>query len=99
MPVAEARKILGTDKIIGATARAMNRAISSENEGADYLGVGTVFATTTKHGLITQGPEFAKAVQESVEIPVFAIGGINSRNVSDLIQIGVNRVAVASVGA
>ncbi|MCH2205840.1 MAG: thiamine phosphate synthase [Lentisphaerales bacterium] len=96
MPVPQARKLLGEDALIGATARTMARALDSEKSGADYLGVGTVFSTTTKLGLITQGPEFAKSVQDSVKIPVFAIGGINSRNIGELIEQGVTRVAVAS---
>ena len=96
MPVQEARSLLGDNVLIGSTARTLTRALSSLEEGADYLGVGTVFSTNTKPGLITQGPDFAKSVKDSVDIPVFAIGGIKSGNVNKLVKLGVNRVAVAS---
>ncbi|MCM8532435.1 MAG: thiamine phosphate synthase [Lentisphaeraceae bacterium] len=95
-PVDQARQILGNDCLIGATARTLDRALLADRQGADYLGVGTVFTTTTKQGLTAKGPNFIRNVQDQVNIPVYAIGGINSKNASELKGVSIDKVAVAS---
>lgn len=96
MSVSEARKILGNDKIIGGTARTLERAIQAYNEGSDYLGIGAVFTTTTKEGTTHMTKDLANKINSAVPIPTVAIGGINSENVSSLKGYGVSGIAVVS---
>lgn len=96
MSVSEARKILGSNKIIGGTARTLERAIQAYNEGADYLGIGAVFATTTKEGTTHMTKELANKINSTVPIPTVAIGGINSENIHNLKGYGINGIAVVS---
>lgn len=96
MSVSEARKILGNDKIIGGTARTLERAIQAYNERADYLGIGAVFTTTTKEGTTHMTKDLANKINSAVPIPTVAIGGINSENVSHLKGYGVSGIAVVS---
>ncbi|MCM8536921.1 MAG: thiamine phosphate synthase [Lentisphaeraceae bacterium] len=95
-PVDQARQVLGAECLIGATARTLERALLADVQGADYLGVGTVFTTTTKQGLTAKGPDFIRNVQDQVKIPVYAIGGISSQNASELQNVGIDKVAIAS---
>ncbi len=96
MSVAKARKILGKDKIIGGTARTLERALQAYGEGADYLGIGAVFDTSTKSGTTHMTREGAQAINKAVPIPTVAIGGINESNVSDLKGYGISGIAVVS---
>lgn len=96
MSVSEARKILGNSKIIGGTARTLERAIQAYNEGADYLGIGAVFNTTTKEGTTHMTKDLANKINSTIPIPTVAIGGINSENVSQLKGYGVNGIAIVS---
>ena len=80
LPVAVARKLLRPDKIVGATAKTVDAAIKAWEEGADYLGVGAIYPTTTKVVAILTKPETLKAICEAVPIPVVAIGGLNAGN-------------------
>lgn len=77
-----ARRLMGPDKIIGISTKTLDQALSAEANGADYLGVGAIFPTTTK--VITQpiSRETLKQIAETVEIPVVAIGGISEKNIS-----------------
>ena len=84
LPVAVARKLLGPDKIVGATAKTVDTAIKAWEEGADYLGVGAIYPTTTKVVTILTKPETLKAICEAVPIPVVAIGGLNAGNMDIL---------------
>lgn len=95
MPLVEARKILGKDKIIGISTHNLEQAMEAEAEGADYIGYGPVFATTTKGGAPV-GVESLKRVMKVIKIPVFAIGGIKLNNLKQVIEAGTNRVAVVS---
>lgn len=95
MPLVEARKILGKDKIIGISTHNLEQAMEAEAEGADYIGYGPVFATTTK-GRAPVGVESLKRVMKVIKIPVFAIGGIKLNNLKQVIEAGTNRVAVIS---
>lgn len=95
IPIREARKLLGKNKIIGATAHSLNEAIKAEKEGADYIGYGHIFATTTK--LKTTKPKGLLKLAEvcrKVKIPVIAIGGIDLDNASSVINSGAHGIAV-----
>lgn len=96
MSVKEARRILGNEKIIGATAHNVNEALSAEADGADYLGVGAVFGSSTKSDAKPLEMSELKAVCEAVKIPVCAIGGINACNISRLCGSGIKGAAVIS---
>ncbi len=96
MSISEARKILGKNKIIGATAKTVEQAQKAEHEGADYLGSGAIFGTTTKGDAKKMDMETLKSITESVSIPVVAIGGITGDNILELRGTGIAGVAVVS---
>lgn len=96
MSIAKAREILGNDKIIGATARTKEQAVKAEKEGADYVGSGAVFGTSTKSDAVKMSFETLKQICESVKIPVTAIGGITKENVLQLKGTGISGAAVVS---
>lgn len=95
-PIEEARKILGADKIIGATARTPEQAIAAEKAGADYLGSGAVFGTSTKPDAVKMSGETLRLITSSVNIPVAAIGGITAENILELKNTGIAGAAVVS---
>ena len=97
MNPAEARKLLGTDKIIGVTAKTVEQAKRAEADGADYLGSGAVFGSTTKLNAKPMTKELLREITAAVDIPVVAIGGINADNASTLKGTGIAGIAV--VGA
>ncbi len=97
MNPAEARKLLGTDKIIGVTAKAVEQAKRAEADGADYLGSGAVFGSTTKLNAKPMTKELLREITAAVDIPVVAIGGINADNAATLKGTGIAGIAV--VGA
>lgn len=92
----EARRVLGSDKIIGVSAHTVAEAIEAEKNGADYLGVGSIFTTATK--LDAEAVSFAtlKEICQAVSIPVVAIGGIQKDNMLQLKGTKVDGVAVVS---
>jgi thiamine-phosphate pyrophosphorylase len=92
----DARKMLGDEKIIGVTACNSIRAIKAEKDGADYIGVGAIFPSITKPTTPVVGISKLKRVIQTANIPVVAIGGINSRNAKQLFKLGVSGVAVVS---
>lgn len=97
MAIGSARQLLGPDKIIGLSAHTVEEAQSAEARGADYLGIGTVFSTTTKtniKGII--GGDGLKRMCASVAIPCVAIGGINESNAAALKHSGAKGIAVIS---
>lgn len=96
MSVKKAREILGKNKIVGGTARTLERAIKAYNEGTDYLGIGAVFNTNTKSGTTHMTRELAQEINKTVNIPTVAIGGINKDNASQLKDYGVSGIAVIS---
>lgn len=96
MEAGEARKKLGPDKIIGVSARTVEQAINAEKQGADYLGVGSVFSTGTKADAQKIDRQTLKEICAVVHIPVIAIGGINRDNVTSLSGTGICGVAVVS---
>jgi thiamine-phosphate pyrophosphorylase len=94
MPIAVAREILGRDYIVGQSTTNPEELARSLETGADYIGVGPVYATPTKPGKVAAGLEYVRYVAEKVSIPWFAIGGIDCENLHEVIQAGANRVAV-----
>lgn len=96
LPCAEARKILGEDKIIGVSAALPEEAAAAEAAGADYLGVGAVFPTSTKTNTRPVTPETIRAIRDAVSIPFVVIGGVNQSNISSLYGLGINGAAVIS---
>lgn len=95
LPIKEARKIMGK-RIIGVSTHNIAEAADAEKEGADYIGFGSIFPTTTKEDVILQGLDALKEAVLSVKIPVIAIGGINADNVKPVFETGCYGVAVSS---
>lgn len=96
MPVAVARKLIGKDKILGATAKTVEAAVSAYNDGADYLGVGAIYPTTTKVKTVLTSTETLDAITKAVPIPVNAIGGLNASNLGVLKGIDIAGVCAVS---
>lgn len=96
MPVEEVRQILGPDKIIGVSAHNVEEAVRAEQGGADYLGVGAVYPTSTKENTSAVSMEEMKKICQTVSIPVVAIGGIKKDNMNVLTGTGVDGIAVVS---
>lgn len=92
----EARKILGPDKIIGVSAQTVEQAIEAEKNGADYLGVGSIFTTSTKLDADDVSFETLREICDAVSIPVVAIGGIKADNILKLKGTHVDGVAIVS---
>ena len=96
MDADDVRKILGEDKILGVSAQTVEQAVLAEKMGADYLGVGAVFSTSTKKDAADASKETLKAICEAVNIPVIAIGGIGADNILSLQGSGICGIAVVS---
>ena len=96
MEAGDVRKKLGKDKIIGVSAQTVEQAVMAEKHGADYLGVGAVFPTSSKDDAQEVDYETLKAICQAVQIPVIAIGGINAQNEDRLKGSGICGVAVIS---
>ena len=96
LPANIARAVLGESKIIGVSANNLEAALKAENDGADYLGVGAVFATGTKKDTKPVSTESLKEICSRVKIPVVAIGGIKRDNITLLNGTGISGVAVIS---
>ena len=94
LPVSVARQVLGPDKILGVTAKTVKRALEAETSGADYLGTGAIFPTTTKENAPITLISTLKTICQTVAIPVVAIGGLTSENIDQLIGTGIAGVAV-----
>ena len=94
LPVSVARKVLGPEKILGVTAKTVNRALEAETSGADYLGTGAIFPTTTKENAPITLISTLKTICQTVAIPVVAIGGLTSENIDQLAATGIAGVAV-----
>ena len=94
LPVSVARQVLGPKKILGVTAKTVKRALEAETSGADYLGTGAIFPTTTKENAPITLISTLKTICQTVAIPVVAIGGLTSENIDQLIGTGIAGVAV-----
>ena len=90
------RSIIGPKKILGISAGTVEEAVSAEKAGADYIGVGAIFGTSTKKNARSMTIERLKEIVSSVSIPVVAIGGIGAGNILQLCGSGVDGVAVVS---
>ncbi|MCU0665868.1 MAG: thiamine phosphate synthase [Candidatus Omnitrophica bacterium] len=89
-----ARSILGQDKIIGVSCSNLKEAILAQEAGADYLGVGAVFATPTKSDAQTTSLKTITDISRKIKLPFFAIGGVTRDNISRVVSCGVRKVAV-----
>jgi thiamine-phosphate pyrophosphorylase len=96
LPCSAARKILGSGKIIGVTAPTVELAVKAQSEGADYIGVGAMFATSTKSDAKANTKENLAEIRRSVDIPIVIIGGVKRANVLEFSGMGVNGAAVIS---
>ena len=96
MTIAQARKILGEDKIIGATAKTVPWALDVYNQGADYLGVGAIYPTTTKVKTVLTSTDTLREICKAVPIPVNAIGGLNKGNIDVLAGIPIAGICAVS---
>jgi len=94
LPVSVARQVLGPEKILGVTAKTVKRALEAEEGGADYLGTGAIFPTTTKENAPITLISTLKTICQKVAIPVVAIGGLTSENIDQLAATGIAGVAV-----
>lgn len=90
------RALIGPDRILGISAGTVEEAVAAEKAGADYIGVGAVFATSTKKNARNMTVEQLRRIAEAVSIPVVAIGGIGAQNISRLSGSGIDGVAVVS---
>ena len=94
LPVSVARQVLGPEKILGVTAKTVKRALEAEEGGANYLGTGAIFPTTTKENAPITLISTLKTICQRVAIPVVAIGGLTSENIDQLVDTGIAGVAV-----
>ena len=96
IPAAAAREILGEHKIIGVSANNEDLALRAQKDGADYIGVGDVFGTSTKENTRHVSMERLKSIRKTVKIPMVAIGGIHAGNIEQLRGTGIDGIAVIS---
>ena len=96
MPVYAARKLMGENKIIGATAKTVAQAVEAYEQGADYLGVGAIYPTTTKVKTVLTSTDTLKKIVRAVPIKVNAIGGLNKDNIHILKDSGIDGICVVS---
>ncbi|MDE6763916.1 MAG: thiamine phosphate synthase [Oscillospiraceae bacterium] len=96
METVNVRKAVGDKMIIGVSAQTVEQALAAQKAGADYLGVGAVFSTSTKLDASEVSHRTLKEICAAVDIPVTAIGGINKSNIAELSGIGVDGVALVS---
>ena len=96
MPVAVARRLMGGDKIVGATAKTVPQALEAYEQGADYLGVGAIYPTTTKVKTVLTSVDTLKEIVQAVPIKVNAIGGLNKDNIHVLKGSGIDGICAVS---
>ena len=96
LPAASVRRILGGDKVIGVSAGSVREAVKAREDGADYLGVGAMHATSTKTDADVTTVEELKKIREMVDLPIVAIGGMNKQTLPELKGTGVDGIAVVS---
>lgn len=96
LPANVVRKIIGDDKIIGVSAAKLDEAVKAVSDGADYLGVGAMYATNTKTDARPVTMEELKEIRASVDVPIVVIGGINMNTLTNFKNIGIDGLAVVS---
>ncbi|MFH0791467.1 MAG: thiamine phosphate synthase [Candidatus Omnitrophota bacterium] len=94
IPIEMARKILGRNKIIGISCHSLKQALTAQRKGADYIGIGPIFPTSTKPEYKTVGLSLITKIKRRIKIPFFAIGGINETNLNEVLSSGAKRIAV-----
>jgi len=96
LPLTVARKIVGKDKIIGVSATTLEEALLAQKQGADYVGIGSVYPTNTKLDAKPVSLEELLVIREAISIPIVGIGGINEDNVTDLMKTKIDGVAIVT---
>jgi thiamine-phosphate pyrophosphorylase len=96
LPVAAARRVVGPDMLIGVSTHTLDQVRQAAADGADYIGVGPTFPSSTKQFDAFAGLEFVRAASEETTLPAFALGGINVGNVSQVVSAGATRIAVSA---
>lgn len=96
LPCAVARRILGTDYVIGVSAHNPEEAVQAAADGADYLGCGAVFGTATKQNVAKLGLAKLQAIRQAVALPMVGIGGINVDNYAEVLSAGAEGAAIVS---
>lgn len=96
LPAEVVRQIMGRDKILGLSARTVEQAEAARKAGADYLGVGAVFPTSTKKDALPLDKEMLRKIKTAAGLPVVGIGGIKAENISEIYGSGIDGVAVVS---
>lgn len=96
LPLAQARKLLGAERIIGLSTHSVDQARAAQTAGADYIGFGPVFPTATKDAGPLQGVTALRQVSETVTVPIIAIGGITDDTLQEVIRAGADGAAVIS---
>ncbi|MFC1981081.1 thiamine phosphate synthase [Chloroflexota bacterium] len=96
LPIGVARRLLPIDKIIGMSVRTLEQATAAQNEGADYIGVSSMYPTASKEDEEVVGLERLRQIKAAVRLPLVAIGGINKDNAADVIAAGADSAAVIS---
>jgi thiamine-phosphate pyrophosphorylase len=94
LPVSVARRVIGSDRILGASAHDATEATNAVQSGADYLGVGSVFPTRTKEDATVRGLDVIREVRAASVVPLYGIGGIDAGNATRVLQAGADGVAV-----
>ena len=96
IPSSVARKLIGREKLLGVSASSLREALRAQSDGADYLGVGAMFPTRTKHDAKIVSIEEWQAIRQAVTIPIVVIGGIGKENAAVFLQSGADGIAAAS---
>lgn len=96
LPAEVARRLLPRDKILGVSASTVEQAVAAEAAGADYIGVGCVYPTSSKDDIVLVGVDRVRQIKRAVKIPVAAIGGIDGSNINEVIKTGADSVCVIS---
>ena len=96
LSIAQAREQAGADLLVGKSTHSLDQAIAAEKEGANYIGVGPIFATPTKPDYVPVGPELIAQVRARVRVPQFCIGGINETTLPRVLAAGARRVVIVS---
>jgi thiamine-phosphate pyrophosphorylase len=96
LPLAEARRILPIDMLIGSSTHSTAEAVRSQANGADYVAVGSIYPTTSKEKFKLVGLDTLRRTRSKVSVPLIAIGGVNHTNVQEVMRAGADSVAVIS---
>lgn len=96
IPAGVVRSIIGNEKILGVSVSNVDEAVQAQKDGADYIGVGAMFATSTKKDASIVSMEELRRIRAAVKLPIVVVGGINAGNVSFFAGTGINGIAVVS---